>query len=59
MHTIVLNTQKNNESMDIDLLNTHMACGAITLNLVNYSSYMAILDCNMSTLVMLKILLSP
>ena len=57
MHPIALSTQINNRSTDIDLLNTHMDCGFITLKLEYSPSYMAIVEYNMSILVMLKIFL--
>ena len=59
MHRIVITSQMNIRCIDIDLLNTHMDCGAITLNPVNYPYYMAVLEYNMSMLVLFNILLSP
>ena len=56
MHPIVLTNQTNNRSMDIDILNTQIYCGAITLNPVNYPSYVEFLEYNMSILMTLNIL---
>ena len=36
MHPTVLTTQGSNSIIDDNNLNTHMACGDITLNQVNY-----------------------
>ena len=49
MYPIVLNSQINNKFMDIDPLNTSMACGSVTLNPFSYTSYMEILEYNIST----------
>ena len=56
IHQIVITNQMNNRSMDIDILNTHISCGAITLNPVNYPSYVEFLEYNMSILMTLNIL---
>ena len=42
MYPICLNTPKNNRSMDIDILNTHINCGSIPLNQVSSPSFMEI-----------------
>ena len=39
MYPIALTTQKYIRSTFFDLLNTHMACGAITLHPINYPSF--------------------
>ena len=49
MYPILYITLRNIKSMYIDLLNTHMACGSITLNPVHYPSYMAIFEYNTNT----------